>query len=165
MKKQLWYWVSCGKTIFWKYELVSQHQFLLFSPFSHLSSYFIHCLWEEIWHLPSKWALEQGMATHRSILASRIPWTEEPGGLQFMRVTKSWTQLKLLSMHASKWATVCSWPAFHPQLSQYLQLKGRGKSVDEQDESLELHHSLRLQDGTGLGKKERCRQSDEYLCS
>ena len=105
------------------------------------------------------------MATHRSILASRIPWTEEPGGLQFMRVTKSWTQLKLLSMHASKWATVCSWPAFHPQLSQYLQLKGRGKSVDEQGESLELHHNLRLQDGTGLGKKERCRQSDEYLCS
>ena len=93
------------------------------------------------------------MATHRSILASRIPWTEEPGELQFMRVTKSWTQLKLLSMHASKWATVCSWPAFHPQLSQYLQLKGRGKSVDEQGESLELHHNLRLQDGTGLGKR------------
>ena len=26
--------------------------------------------------------LEEGMATHSSILASRIPWTEEPGGLQ-----------------------------------------------------------------------------------
>ena len=26
-----------------------------------------------------------GMATHSSILAWRIPWTEEPGGLQFMR--------------------------------------------------------------------------------
>ena len=24
------------------------------------------------------------MATHSSILARRIPWTEEPGGLQFM---------------------------------------------------------------------------------
>ena len=24
------------------------------------------------------------MATHSSILASRIPWTKEPGGLQFM---------------------------------------------------------------------------------
>ena len=24
------------------------------------------------------------MATHSSILACRIPWTEEPGGLQFM---------------------------------------------------------------------------------
>ena len=28
--------------------------------------------------------LEEGMATHRSILAWRNPWTEEPGGLQFM---------------------------------------------------------------------------------
>ena len=28
--------------------------------------------------------LEEGMATHSSILASEIPWTEELGGLQFM---------------------------------------------------------------------------------
>ena len=28
--------------------------------------------------------LEKGMATHSSILVWRIPWTEEPGGLQFM---------------------------------------------------------------------------------
>ena len=28
--------------------------------------------------------LETGMATHSSILAWRIPWTEEPGGLQSM---------------------------------------------------------------------------------
>ena len=28
--------------------------------------------------------LEKGMTTHSSILAWRIPWTEEPGGLQFM---------------------------------------------------------------------------------
>ena len=28
--------------------------------------------------------LEEGMATHSSILAQRIPWTEEPGGLQSM---------------------------------------------------------------------------------
>ena len=29
--------------------------------------------------------LEKGMATHSSILAWKIPWTEEPGGLQCMR--------------------------------------------------------------------------------
>ena len=29
--------------------------------------------------------LEKEMATHSSILAWRIPWTEEPGGLQSMR--------------------------------------------------------------------------------
>ena len=28
--------------------------------------------------------LEKGMANHSSILAWRIPWTEEPGGLQTM---------------------------------------------------------------------------------
>ena len=28
--------------------------------------------------------LEEEMATHSSILAWRIPWTEEPGRLQFM---------------------------------------------------------------------------------
>ena len=28
--------------------------------------------------------LEKGMATHSTILAWRIPWTEEPGGLQSM---------------------------------------------------------------------------------
>ena len=28
--------------------------------------------------------LEKEMATHSSILACRIPWTEEPGGLQSM---------------------------------------------------------------------------------
>ena len=37
--------------------------------------------------------LEKGMATHSSILAWRIPWTEEPGGLQSMscqRVRHNW---------------------------------------------------------------------------
>ena len=32
--------------------------------------------------------LEEKMATHSGILAGRIPWTEEPGGLQFMGVTE-----------------------------------------------------------------------------
>ena len=30
--------------------------------------------------------LEKEMVTHPSILACRVPWTEEPGGLQSMRV-------------------------------------------------------------------------------
>ena len=38
-------------------------------------------------------ALEEGMAAHSSILAWRIPWTEEPGGLQSMGVAKSQTEL------------------------------------------------------------------------
>ena len=30
-------------------------------------------------------SLEEGMVTHSNILAWRIPWTEEPGRLQFIR--------------------------------------------------------------------------------
>ena len=37
--------------------------------------------------------LEEGMATHSSVLAWRIPWTEEAGGLQSTGVTKSGTRL------------------------------------------------------------------------
>ena len=37
--------------------------------------------------------LEKGMATHSSILAWEIPWTEKPGGLQSMGSQKSRTQL------------------------------------------------------------------------
>ena len=33
--------------------------------------------------------LEKGMATYFSILAWRIPWTEEPGGLQSMELHES----------------------------------------------------------------------------
>ena len=32
--------------------------------------------------------LEKGMTTHSSVLAWRIPWTEEPGGLQSMGLQK-----------------------------------------------------------------------------
>ena len=41
--------------------------------------------------------LEEDMATDSSILAWRIPWTEEPDGLLVHRLTKNWTQLKQLS--------------------------------------------------------------------
>ena len=33
-----------------------------------------------VWSLGQEDPLEEGMATHSSILAWRIPWTEEPGG-------------------------------------------------------------------------------------
>ena len=33
--------------------------------------------------------LEEGMATHCSILAWEIPWTEEPGGLQSLRFPRA----------------------------------------------------------------------------
>ena len=41
---------------------------------------------QETWVQSLDWEdpLEKGMATHSSILAWVIPWTEEPGGLQSM---------------------------------------------------------------------------------
>ena len=38
--------------------------------------------------------LEEEVATHSSILAWDIPWTEEPGGLQSMRLQNSRTRLR-----------------------------------------------------------------------
>ena len=61
------------------------------------------------------------MATHSSTLAWKIPWTEEPGGLQFMgslRVRHDWaTSLSLFTfMHwRRKWQPT---PVFLPGESQ-----------------------------------------------
>ena len=43
-------------------------------------------MWET-WVQSLRWEdpLEKGMATYSSILAWRIPWTEDPGGLQRVR--------------------------------------------------------------------------------
>ena len=54
--------------------------------------------------------LEKGMATHSSILARKMPWTEEPGGLQSMGLQRVRTQLKRLSTQTQ---TTDYWP--HPQ--------------------------------------------------
>ena len=50
---------------------------------------------QETWvlSLSREGPLEKGIATHSSILAWRIPWTEEPGGPQSMGVTESRTRL------------------------------------------------------------------------
>ena len=54
----------------------------------------------QVWSLGGEDPLEKGMATHSSILAWRIPWTEDPGGLQSMglqRVLDTTEQLTLAS--------------------------------------------------------------------
>ena len=50
----------------------------------------------QVWSLDRDNPLEEGIATHCSILAWRIPWSEEPGGLQFpgsQRVWQEWSNL------------------------------------------------------------------------
>ena len=55
---------------------------------------------QETWVPSLGWKdpLEKGMATHSSILAWKIPWTEEPNGLQSMgsqRVIHDWANNSL----------------------------------------------------------------------
>ena len=59
---------------------------------------------QETWVQSLGWEdlLEEGVATHSSILAWRIPWTEEPGGLQYIGLQSQtrlsdWTELTDLS--------------------------------------------------------------------
>ena len=44
---------------------------------------------QEIWSLDPEDPLEEGTTTHSSILAWRIPWTEDPAGLQSMGLKES----------------------------------------------------------------------------
>ena len=64
-----------------------------------------------VWSLGQEDALEKEMAIHFSILALKIPWTEEPGGLQSIasqRVRQDWGNLahavcKLVSLNTFFW--------------------------------------------------------------
>ena len=58
-----------------------------------------------VWSLDQEDPLEKAMSTHSSILAWRIPWTEEPGGLQSMgsqRVRHNWLTLSLFTVNYIK---------------------------------------------------------------
>ena len=54
------------------------------------SKAFSTCLLVLVWVVGAI-RMEEEMTTHSSILALRIPWTEESGGLQSMGVTKHQT--------------------------------------------------------------------------
>ena len=70
-----------------------------------------------VWPLGREDPLENGMATHSSILAWRIPWTEEPGGMQpigLQRVAHDWVftlslfKLFFLKHYVSCYAYFCN---------------------------------------------------------
>ena len=50
--------------------------------------------------------LEKEMATHSSILAWKIPWTEEPGKLQFMGLQRVGHDSNFTSLHSTLKGTV-----------------------------------------------------------
>ena len=56
-------------------------------------------MWEtQVQSLGQEDPLEKEMAAHSSILAWRIPWAEEPGGLQSTG-SQSWTRLSQCRFH------------------------------------------------------------------
>ena len=68
---------------------------------------------------------EEGMATHSSVLAWRIPQTEEPGELQSLGL-QSQTWLKWLSMHAqSHWSCGAGFHLFIQQILMECQQRAR----------------------------------------
>ena len=78
---------------------------------------------QETWVQFLSWedSLEKEIATNSNILAWRIPWTEEPGGLQFMgsqRVRRYWiTKHNTLSVEMGQRRECCchscKWEGFH----------------------------------------------------
>ena len=64
---------------------------------------------QEIRSLGQEDPLEEEMAAHSSVLAWRIPWTEEPGGLQSVGSQESRTRLKRLSTRRRTEPGGCSW--------------------------------------------------------
>ena len=69
--------------------------------------------WKNLTAVPETWVqylgqedpVEKGVATHSSILTWRVPWTEEPGGLQNMgsqRVTTEWLTLCIFKLAGNK---------------------------------------------------------------
>ena len=60
---------------------------------------------QETWVRSLGWEdpLEKGMATHSSILVWRIPWTEEPGGLQSTGSQRWSDTTKRLHFHFQRW--------------------------------------------------------------
>ena len=74
--------------------------------------------------------LEKDMAMHSSILAWRIPWTEEPGGLQS---STGLQRVKQLSMHSSRlWPHLneLHWPW------PYFQIRSHPKVMSDKDFNL-----------------------------
>ena len=97
------YFICDYMLLFMKYLIISFNLTAINLYYLMISSMVIQMVenWpamEETWVRPlsQEDPLEKGMATHSSVLALRIPWTEEPGRLQSTGSTKSWTRLSVV---------------------------------------------------------------------
>ena len=85
-------------------------------------------IWEtQVRFLSQEDPMEKKMAIHSSILTWKIPWTKEPGGLQYMgsqRVRQSWAT----NTHTSWKQYLCSAPQWHLWLNSHLYMP-TGKTI------------------------------------
>ena len=96
-----------------------------------------------VWSLGLKDPLVKEMATHPSILAWKIPWSEEPGGQQSTVVAKSWTGLSthaLPSLIPKNSSAVLSFLLSHPLPGWNKHPGPRGGASDEREAW--VHESL-----------------------
>ena len=84
---------------------------------------------QDTWVRSLSWEdpLQEGMATHSSILAWRISWTEEPGGLQSKGSQRvghrhKWVTKHTYQHHLSSWLRVLICSIFHFPLNLWSQL-------------------------------------------
>ena len=90
-------------------------------------------MWKtQVWSLSREDPLEKEMATHSSILAWRIPWTEEPDGLQPMgsqRVGHNWATS--LSLSLGYVGLICStWDLSLQSMDSWVMTRGLSCSLE-----------------------------------
>ena len=101
-----WTWISCIAGGFSTLCATAEAHLLWINvnfctaEFPHFYSFCAYSIWriQALWRWLLENTLEKRMATHFSVLAWRIPWTEEPGGLQsvgLQRAGHDWAQLTL----------------------------------------------------------------------
>ena len=90
---------------------------------------------QETWvpFLGQEGPLEKKMATHSSVLSWTIPWTEEPGGLQSMGVTKESDMTEQISTHTHTHTGTRAHARTHTHSGQLRILTSHGCSMATSD--------------------------------
>ena len=98
----------------------------------------------QVWSLGWEYLLEKEMATHSSILACRILWTDKPGGLQSMGF-QSWTWLKQLSTYNifKIWRICINWKRLSCAMVKNI------LQISMANHSLIFIHSIRVNHASG----------------
>ena len=105
----------------------------------------------ELWSLGQDVPLDKEMATHSSILAWEIPWTEEPGGLQSIGLPRVWYDWR--TEHAHTWRGIRDWYVLqHGQILKHL---CQMKAVTKKSHIIWFHFQEMLRIGKSIEIKIR----------